>query len=103
MLTGVALLAESPAGGWPARRGAAGLMVLGIGIAASNVSRRSSPPAFLAVNAAQVLGIVVCLAALALGGWRVGAGIDRSLPAGGSLLTAMEVARPLLQAGVWRA
>lgn len=100
LLAGVAWLEDGPA----RRMGAAGLLALGVGIAASRVPEVApSPPAFQAVNAGLLgLGIAVCLAALALSGWRArGAGLIGPLAGGaGGLLAAVEVGRSVVQAGV---
>jgi hypothetical protein len=103
LLAGVAWLEDGPT----RRMGAAGLLVLGMGIAASRVPAAVPPPrTFLAVNAGLLgLGIVVCLAALARSGWRArGAGLIGPLAGGsGGLLVAVEVGRSLMPAGVGRA
>jgi hypothetical protein len=102
LLAGVAWLEDGPA----RRMGAAGLLALGVGVAASTVPAVAPrPPAFLAVNAGLLgVGIAVCLAALALGGWRArGAGLIGPLAGGaGGLLVAVEVGRSVAQAGVGR-
>jgi hypothetical protein len=101
MLIGVAWSARAAARGI----GAAGLILLALGVAAARLSSAPPPPAFLAVNAGlMALGICVCVVAVGLDGWRPrGIGLIGHLAAlAGAALGSVEVAPLVREAGAGR-